>query len=262
MKKLVLATLGLALFFLLTCTFLPAEPVDSETLYINGFKVNVVSIDTKDPSISIKPAVAYGKKKYSYPNETFGSFVKRTKPVAAINGTYHDTNSFKPTGTIIVDGEVENIGCVGTVVGFTYKGDIQFHLASSLKKYFIPWNTFEHAVCTGPTLVYKNSIYLNPKEEGFRDPRVLGYAKRSVLGYTGDDKLLLVTIRDSVNLKETAKIMLKLNCAYAVCLDGGGSSALYHDGEYLTYSDRKVTNFVSVNYNEPEYAGFIQVAGK
>lgn len=247
----------LLVIFVLSSASVCANSVEPYVKKINGFPVTVISVDLNDPSISVKPAVAGKGKKYGYPTESFYSFINRTEPVAAINGTYHDTITYKPTGTIIVDGKVENIGCVGTVVAFTYNGDIQFYLADGFKKYYIPWNSFEHAICTGPTLVYNNEIYLNARKEGFRDPRVLGYASRSVLGYTNDDHLLFVTIKHSVSLKETAMIMKALGCKYAVCLDGGGSSGLYCGGKYLTRTGRVLTNFIAVTQDKTKEYGFL-----
>lgn len=239
-----------------------AGPVYSAVKRVNGFSVNVVSVDYKDPSISVKPVMANQglARQDNYPSEGFASFINRAKPIAAINGTYHDTITYKPVGTIIVDGKVKNIGCIGTVVAFTYDGDIQFYLSDSLKKYYIPWNSFEQVICTGPTLVYNSKFYLNPRGEGFRDPKVLGYAARSVLGFTNKGRLLFVTIRDSVSLNEAALIMLGLDCKYAVCLDGGSSSGLYCEGKYLTYTARPITNILAVNQNNLRYAGFMQTS--
>lgn len=262
MKRLAVFLVIAISLFLISLENANGQPVNSYTKKINGFAVNVVEVDLKDPSITVKPAVADKESKPGYPKETLTSFINRTNPIAAINGTYHDTITYKPTGTIIVDGKVENIGCVGTVVAFTYNGNVEFYLADSLKKYYIPWNTFEHVICTGPTLVFDDQIYLNPKGEGFKDPRVLGYAERSVLGLTSDGKLVLVTIKNSVSLRQTAQIMLELKCKYAVCLDGGSSSGLYHNGKYLTYTNRKITNVLAVTYSDLQYGGFIQTAYK
>lgn len=249
-------------FFIAFIVAADANPVNSYTQKIDNFTVNVVEIDLKDPSITVKPVVADRKSKNKYPKETFSSFIKRTEPIAAINGIYHDTMTYKPTGTIIIDGTVQNIGYVGTAVAFTYSGEIKFYLTDSLKKYYIPWNTFEHVIATGPTLVYGNQLYLNPRGEGFKDPRVLGYAPRSILGLTDDNVLIFATIKSSVSLRRTAQIMLGLKSKYAVCLDGGSSSGLYYNGKYLTYTGRQITNILAVNYNGFKYSGFVQTVYK
>jgi len=260
MKRLAVFLFTAIVFFALSLGLVNSQPVEFYTKKISGFTVNVVEVDIKDPSVNVKPAVAENDSKPGYPKETLASFINRTNPVAVINGTYHDTITYKPTGTIIVDGKVENIGCVGTVVGFNYNGTVEFYLADGLKKYYIPWNTFEHVICTGPTLVFAGELYLNAKKEGFKDPRVLGYAERSVLGLTDEGKLIFATIKNAVSLRQTAQIMLALKCKYAVCLDGGSSSGLYYNGKYLTYSNRKITNALAVTYNGLQYGGFIQTA--
>lgn len=212
------------------------------TKSVNGYLAEVVVINLQDRSIIIKPEVARNKHKNPrYPRETFDSFINRAKPDAAINGTYYDTITYKPVTTIIVDGKAKYKGNVGTLVTFTRDGDIKFYRPNEAKK-----SLFKHAIRTGPTLIYNNKICLIPKKEGFRDPNVLGPAARSMLGLTNNGKLLLITIKKPISLKKAAEIMKKLNCKYAVCLDGGSSSALYYKGKYLTKTKRALTNFLAV----------------
>lgn len=236
--------------FLSSLGGLCAESVKYSSSVIYHTRVNVVSIDLNDPQIIIKPVLAQKNTGKSYSAERFSSFIKRLKPVAAINGTYHDTSTLHPVGTIIIDGKIASVGSHGTLVGITYTGEIEFRLTNGSNKFYIPWVFYQQGICSGPTLVYQGKIYLQPRKERFKDPRVLGYAPRSALGVTKDNKLLLVTVRTSINLKKLAKIMYALGCQNAVTLDGGGSSSLYYKGKYVTYTNRRLTNILAVYKNE------------
>jgi len=79
---------------------------------------------------------------------------------------------------------------------------------------------------------------------------------RTMLGYT-KDSVILSCIGDTAGtsdftLDEELSYMLKLNCTYAVNLDGGGSTQCNFNGATIT-SARKVSNFIYI-IAEPEKA--------
>lgn len=91
------------------------------------------------------------------------------------------------------------------------------------------------SVAAGPRLLKNGEIYggiSTYQEEGFRDPNITTYAARRVcLGIKPDGRLVLCTAY--TNLAQLSRIMLSLGCVEAINLDGGGSTNLYADGEWV-----------------------------
>ena len=75
---------------------------------------------------------------------------------------------------------------------------------------------------------------------------------RTMLGYTGDSVILScisdVSGSSDYTLTEELNYMLKQGCAYAINLDGGGSTQCNFNGKKIT-SSRKVHNFVYIVAN-------------
>jgi len=91
------------------------------------------------------------------------------------------------------------------------------------------------SVGMGPRIVKDGAVYGNADTyaaEGFKDPSITQYeARRSCIGVKNDGKVVLLTT--SANLSTLAKIMVSMGCRDAVNCDGGGSSNLYVDGQWL-----------------------------
>jgi exopolysaccharide biosynthesis protein len=104
----------------------------------------------------------------------------------------------------------------------------------------------EGALQVGPRLVTNGRITVNPKEEGFRDPKILTKAgARSAIGLTRDHKLLMLTT-GGATIPELAQVMKQAGAYQAMNMDGGASSGLYYDGKYLTVPVRKISNALMI----------------
>lgn len=84
----------------------------------------------------------------------------------------------------------------------------------------------------GPVLVQNGKPFVTAKEE--RMGGVTAMHPRSAIGYTADNKLILLAIEgrnkgvaEGATLEQMAKIFTDLGCVEALNLDGGGSSALF-----------------------------------
>ncbi|WP_148041347.1 phosphodiester glycosidase family protein [Rufibacter immobilis] len=94
------------------------------------------------------------------------------------------------------------------------------------------------AVGGGPVLVQNGKVHITAEEEmrggaGFRGPN-----PRTVIGYTPDQKLIILMVEgrnkgiaEGASLDQLANLMVGLGCQEALNLDGGGSSALYVKGK-------------------------------
>jgi len=223
-----------------------AGPVAYTRTTASGVPVNVVGVDLNDPNVHVTAGVAGG---FPAGSESFRSFIARTHPDAAINGTFFGQSNLSLTGDLVVAGKLLAVGQVGTPVAVAGTNGVCFPTLGEGRDG--GWAGFSSVVCAGPRLLSEGKIVVDGRAEGFRDRRVLGSARRSAVGLTPRNKLLLVTTRRAVTLTGLAKAMLALGATEAVNLDGGTSSALYCQGRYLTSPGRRLTNFILV-YSSPQ----------
>ncbi len=208
--------------------------------------VNVITVNTAAPSVRVMPGFARhaDPQRGYFPWESFHRIVARYQPRAAINGTYFHLQNGQPTGTIVRYSQYLYQGRCGTAICFHENGEVRFRFPDGTQE--LSFSECRHALCTGPTLARDAALYLHPREEGFTDPAVLGTARRSALGLTCSEKLILVTVHTPVTLNKLAHIMLRLGVRHAANLDGGSSSALYSNGMFVTLPNRKLSHVILV----------------
>ncbi len=222
--------------------------VAREWRLIGGVGTNIVWVDITRPHVRCVIGLARGAdpERGYFPRENFYRIVKRYQPRAAINGTFFHILNGQPTGSVMRHGKLLYDGRWGTTIMMDRQGHVRFRYRSGTYGHKLDWKGVYNAITTGPTLVRNGRIYLHPREEGFRDPRVLGKASRSAIGLTRHSKLVLVTVHTPVSLNKLAHIMLRLGCLHAANLDGGSSSALYCNGRYVTIPKRRLSNVILI----------------
>src|SRR4051794_16359810 len=89
------SALGMAL--LMSCGAAP-HSVNYTKVRMLGTPAHVVTVNLNDPEVRVSVAMA----RSSTGCETFRSVLRRTRPAAAITGTYFATDSFWPVGDIVV----------------------------------------------------------------------------------------------------------------------------------------------------------------
>ena len=100
------------------------------------------------------------------------------------------------------------------------------------------WNV-AHAMHAGPILIADSELHVTSEEEVFFNTPVDGVQPRSAIGYNNNGDVIMMVVDgrqvDSrgVYLKELALLMSQFKCIEALNLDGGGSSALYVDGNLI-----------------------------
>ncbi len=250
----------LALAVLLDPTELAAfseSSLDLSTRRIAGAYAHVITVNLNDPGLTIDICTADGGVGRC---ESFAAMVRRRAPLAAVTGTYFDTRTFLPVGTIITGGRAVYRGAVGTAVCFlrtdATKPAMQGAGPAQAR------NTVEFVDCkigdrtawagvncglrTGPRLLEDGRCVLDPAREGFRSQGLFGKRTRMALGLTRHNKLLLVAVRTPVTFGKLAGIMKSLGASDAVCLDGGTSSAMYYRGKIVCSPGRVLTNLIEV----------------
>ncbi len=121
-----------------------------------------------------------------------------------------------------------------------------------------PWDMYE-ALHAGPVLIKDGDIDITVEDEVFFNTSVAGIQPRSAVGYTKNNKLILMIVDgrqiDSrgVYLEELAIMMKEFNCIEALNLDGGGSSAMIADSRLLNRpsgltAQREIMSAIAINY--------------
>lgn len=225
-----------------------SEHVSRSWQLIGGVGVNVIYVNTRPENVRVVVGFGAGADPVRgyFPRDNFYRIVKWYRPRAAINGTYFHLTNGQPTGSIVRNGSFLYDGRWGTTICLDRDGHVSFRYQSGTLGHHRGWAGVENAITTGPTLVRDGKLYLHARAEGFRDTNMLGIARRSAIGLTWDDRLILVTVPTPISLNKLSNIMLRFSCKAAANLDGGSSSALYCNGEFITKPQRALSHVLLV----------------
>jgi len=214
-----------------------ASSVGYERRVVSGVPAHIVTINLTDPSVKVSVQLARG---FPGSAEGFASLMARSRPTAAITGTFFSTRSLLPVGDIAVDGLTAHWGGLGTALALTAQNQVTFRRVPLGRQQ--DWTDYETVLACGPTLVRDGKIDIQPAAEGFSDPHVLGRAARAAIGVTPQGKLRWVAVTASLSLRQLAQVMVGLGCRQAMNLDGGSSTALYYRGRVIVSPQRRLVN--------------------
>lgn len=218
-----------------------SPPVGYSRVQAAGVWVHVVTVDLASPDVEIRPLLAPegGARR-------FATLVADAQPVAAITGTFFDPPTATVLGNLVEDGHLVREGWMGSALRIDHDGRGSLLPMKGDAGRFFDWSDTHFAVSSGPTLLEGGRIALNPWAEGFTDPGVFRAARRSALGLTKRNKMLMVSVATPITLGRLARVMLALGADRAINLDGGTSSALYFGGSHIVRPGRMLTNAVGV----------------
>jgi hypothetical protein len=182
-------------------------------------------------------------------DEPFARMVARYHAAVVANGTFFSKDTQKRVmGNLVSGGRVlkyspwENYG---TTLGIRRGNEPEMVTARIDGK--PEWHQHWFSLTAGPRLLKRGTISLAPRTEGFADPRVMGVAARSAIGFPqGGKELVLVTFLAPVSLEREAQLMRAIGCYEAMNLDGGASLGLSHGGKILVTPQRELTNAIVV----------------
>lgn len=214
---------------------------------IGGVPVRYVVVDLNNPYVRVSVVTA----KQLGRDESIWDLLARSRPTAAITGTYFSTTTKLPVGDIVIEGERVHFGGVGTALCITY--DNQVHFIRQPLHRQRDWSNYRVVLGAGPRLLQNGKVALYPPGEGFRDRRVYARGKRVAVGVTKHNKLLMVVVEQPVSLRRLAWIMRGLGATDAMALDGGGSCCLYYRRKVKVLPRRKLTNLLVVYEDSAEY---------
>lgn len=265
--------LGVALTLLTSRTLIGSASVVLEKRYVHSAALHVITADLNSPRIRVEIGLAAKGIPHS---ETFSSMVHRLSPLAAVTGTYFDTRTLFPVGSIVISGKPAHESAIGTAVCFVKQeaivcssdkalapgpraGGYVVRIVRTSKGESFNWRGVETGFRAGPLLLQNGLYALNPGREGFRHPGLFGRRTRMAMGLTSHNKLLLVTVETPVTFGGLAGIMKSLGAVDALALDGGASSAMYFGGRIVRYPGRALTNIIAVFENSLPPAARIAV---
>ena len=223
-----------------------ATKVEFHTKKVHGVTARVIDVPLGSGAARMDVVVAQG---FPGTSESPSSMIRRSRPVAAVSGTFFCKKSLIPVGDIVKNGKYIHFGGLGTALAITKDNQVAF--VDVPKWRHNDWTGYETVLAAGPRLLRDGAVDVRPKEQGFSDPHVLGSASRVAAGYTRDGHLLLIMVKSSITLNKLAAIMKDLGCWNAINLDGGCSLFMYYRGKYLATPGRKLTNLFVVYEHEP-----------
>ncbi len=100
---------------------------------------------------------------------------------------------------------------------------------------------YELGLGAGPMLVEDGKILTDYQVQGFKSQKILTQrGRRSAFGIKRDDSIIIALA--GATTRELAEIMKTLGAVRAMNLDGGASSGLWYNGDYLYEPGRKLSN--------------------
>lgn len=191
------------------------------TRWINQTRVEVITVDLNDQSLLVTPQLAndnLGRR------QSFTAFLHTHHPLAQISGGYFSLGSALPIGDIVIGGHLRYRGPVGSALAI--KADNSADIINVPYGGSASWAGYENVLKGGMRLVQHGCYAVFPRDQGFHDPNLFGFASRTAVGLTREHKLLLVAVGREILLSQLASIMLHLGCCDAMSLDGGLSTGM------------------------------------
>jgi len=165
-----------------------------------------------------------------------------------VQAIYNTGEVTVPTDTYMLLGNLNTIALGDSAV---VSINVQPQLESATYK---AWNNMPFIVSGGPLLIHKKNKITNFKKEQLHPSFINDRYARTGVGLLADGSWVFVVAERSLlqetqglSIYEFQDFMYSIGCVEAVNLDGGGSSAMYLQGDpYLTANDRPVVDVLMV----------------
>lgn len=104
------------------------------------------------------------------------------------------------------------------------------------------WNNVACGLGAGPSLIINGVITADGPAEGFTEAKInTNTAGRSFIGAKADGTIVMGNM-GAATIADAAKACSQMGLVNAMCLDGGGSIALYYPASNVNTSGRKINN--------------------
>jgi exopolysaccharide biosynthesis protein len=232
------------------------------TVASTTFKADIIRIDLSDPDLEIITDTTNKTDcDKNCPAETLADFVVRHDAFAGINATYFDTSAAKRNyyffpvwntdEKILINEDQLKYWTTGPIMAFDaengfhyFKDSREFESVENFEK--TTGKKLQAALGNKPRLIEEGMNQLIPWDTDVKQQSAK--AMRNALGYTKDpitdkETLMLIILHDAtvIDLAEALKV---LKVDYALNLDGGYSSALWYNDEYMVKPGRNIPNAI------------------
>jgi exopolysaccharide biosynthesis protein len=222
-------------WLLIVLFLLPSTVFAENVSRVTTSALNIVQINLNSPTVDIQIVSA---RKGPCSVESFGSMVKRVRPVAAINGGFFCMRTLRPIGDIRTN-SIGRHGCYGDDL-----------LANGNKVHFLSRQLARQCkgniIGLGPRLLWNGKIALDPASEKFTGKVHFAVRIRTAIAITKSNKLIFAISRRPMYLRDMAKQLLNYGCTTAYGIDGGSSSGLFYKGKFIVGPGRSIVNCIVV----------------
>lgn len=222
------------------------------------FAVFAVWFDASHPDFKIATDTASLTCTDNCPAFSLERFVQRRTAVSGVHGTYFcpadypSCASQSNTTLMPVFNSYSRRWTNGDRIKYTTQPLIAFDANNKAyyfrdARQFISQENFEQtkgvklqaAIANGPAILDNGQVVVRP---GALSAKERLKSNRGILGYRGDRISLMIVRRATVS--EAARVAQAAGLRYAINLDAGGSSALYHNNRYRIGPGRPLVNTI------------------
>lgn len=168
------------------------------------------------------------------------ALLKNQRAVAAVTGTFFAPSTQLSVADVLVDGKLVAEGNRGTILAVDWFGKVKIFDVGHARS--VDWSQYRYGLRGAVRVVSGGKVMPNPKAQHFKDKRIWGRAARTGVGLTRSGKVCLFATGHPVTLSELGKAMKKVGVINGVSLDGGSSSCLYYQGNFIVQPQRRLNN--------------------
>lgn len=239
------------------------------TIASDSFSVDVITIDLTNPNLKIitdaaepHPSPSLSKESGTHGAASLAKFVLENNGFAGINGTYFDTSASKKNyyfypvydtdrGDLINASELK-YWTTGPIMAWDENNKFYYFKDS---REFVSVDYFEEtykvklqaAIGNRPRLIENKMNLLIEWDIDEKQRNVKSY--RNAIAYTENKSqtgfgIIYLVVARNATVPDLADIMQAMKVDYALNLDGGYSSALWYNDEYMVMPGRDIPNAI------------------
>lgn len=229
------------------------------TTDVGQFSIQYVKAYLKNPKLRVRSITGSSKDCFGVPcvTRSLDSYVTQVNGFAGINGSYfcpadyascaNEPGSFYwlwyNTLTRIFSNSYQNQFNQGPVIAFDTNNTYYYYKVAKDwpgKEKFEADNktVLRAAISNGPGLMFEGQLVVSTDQ--LDDKQRTVKSNRSGIGFKGD--YVYMVVASGATVQDLGYIMKALGTEHAMNLDGGGSSALWYDGQYRVGPGRNIPN--------------------
>lgn len=229
------------------------------TTDVGAFAIQVVRVNLNNPKLRVRTLTGSSQDCYQVPcvTRSLESYVHQVNAFAGINGSYFCPGDYSScagqagsfywlwynTMSNVFSNSYQNQFNQGPVIAFDTNNQYYYYKVARDwpgKDAFQSQNNavLRAAFSNGPGLMFEGQLVVS--NDQLDDKQRTVKSNRSGIGFKDDDAYLVVA--SGATVLDLGYIMKALGMEHAANLDGGGSSALYYDGQYRVGPGRNMPN--------------------